>query len=295
VTNRRRQRVARIRAPVPYALPSRPPESAGEQAQDAYRQTRFILANDLDLFAESMDLQRALVEDANPATSSQHRTPELAAISALWSRAFAALADAILLVSRGSYASTLPLVRAASELIAAQEGLRAGEMDQHHEWLASTLQPDEKHKAFEVHIGRYFAGGVLFSDDVLRSVYRPSGDLGRPAFGASLLLTGPESSATRVAVSFADASFHQGWAEIALGWLLALSARQVKVIIDSAGIFPVSDARRGAYERLQMRVNEALARRDRCRIEEIADGYNRRYLVHNFRRGSGGSPKRILL
>jgi hypothetical protein len=295
VTNRPRQRISRIRAPAQYASPSRPPEAAGEQALDAYRQTRFVLGNDLELFSETMDLQLALVADANPATSSQYRTPELAALSALWSRAYAALADAMLLVSRGSYASTLPLIRAACELIAAQEGLRAGEMDQHHEWLASTLQPDETHKAFEFHIGRYFAGGVLFSDDVLRGIYRPASDLARPAFGASLLLVGPESSSSRVAVSFADPSFHLGWAEIVLGWLLALSTRQVEVVVDAEGIFPVSDARRQAYERLQKRVDEALARRDRCRIEEIVDGYNRRYLVHNFRRASGGSPKRILL
>jgi hypothetical protein len=295
VTNRPRQRISRIRAPAQYTSPSRPPEAAGEQALDAYRQTRFVLGNDVELFSETMDLQLALVADANPATSSQYRTPELAALSALWSRAYAALADAMLLVSRGSYASTLPLIRAACELIAAQEGLRAGEMDQHHEWLASTLQPDETHKAFEFHIGRYFAGGVLFSDDVLRGIYRPASDLARPAFGASLLLVGPESSSSRVAVSFADPSFHLGWAEIVLGWLLALSTRQVEVVVDAEGIFPVSDARRQAYERLQKRVDEALARRDRCRIEEIVDGYNRRYLVHNFRRASGGSPKRILL
>jgi hypothetical protein len=295
VTNGRRQRISRIRAPAQYAPPSRPPESAGEQALDAYRQTRFVLGNDVELFAETMDLQLALVADANPATSSQYRTPELAALSALWSRAYAALADVMLLVSRGSYASTLPLVRAACELIAAQEGLREGEMDQHHEWLASTLVPDEKHKALEFHIGRYFAGGVLFSDDVLRAIYRPSSDLGRPAFGASLLLVGPESSASRVAVSFADASFHLGWAEVVLGWLLALSMRQIRVVADAEGIFPVSDARRQVYGRLQKRVDEALARRDRCRIEEIADGYSRRYLVHNFRRATGSSPKRILL
>ncbi len=295
MTNRRRQRVARIRPPSQFVLPSRPPESAGEQTLDAYRQARFILGNDIELFGEMMDLQLGLVEDANPGTSSQYRTPELAAISALWSRAYMALADAMLLVSRGSYASTLPLVRAACELIAAEEGLRAGEMDQHHEWLSSTLRPDEKHKAFEFQIGRYFAGGVLFSDDVLRGVYRPAGDLGRPAFGASLLLVGPESSNTRLAVSFADPSFHQGWAEITLGWLLALSARQIKVVMDAEGIFPVAAARRQAYERLQKRVDEALAKRERCRIEEIVDGYNRRYLVQNFRRSSGGSPKRILL
>jgi hypothetical protein len=295
VTERPRQRVARIRPPQTYALPARPPESAGEAAQDAFRQTRFLLGNDLDLFAEAMELQLKLVDDANPATSSKYRTLELAALSALWSRAYASLADALLLVTRGSYPSVLPLVRTAVELISAQEGLRAEEMDLHHEWLANTLEPDEAQKAFEVHLGRYFAGGVTASDDLLRSIYLPASDLARPAFGASLLQVGPESNDARLAINFADASFHQGWAEIEIGWLLALAARQIKVIVDAEGIFPVSEERRKAYESLQRRVDEALARRDRCRIEEIAVGFDRRYLVHNFRRGSSGSPKRILL
>jgi hypothetical protein len=295
MTNHPTQRVARIRPPQSYALPSRPPESAGEAAQDAFRQTRFLLSNDLDLFAEAMELQLKLVDDANPSTSSKYRTHELAAISALWSRAYAALADAMILVTRGSYPSALPLIRAAAEEISAEEGLRAEEMDLHHEWLANTLQPDEEHRAFEFHLGRYFAGGVTASDHVLRSVYRPASELGRPAFGASLLQVGPETSNTRLVLNFADQSFHQGWAEITAGWLIALAARQIKVIVDAEGIFPVAEERRTAYEALQRRVDEALGRRDRCRIEEIEVGYDRRYLVHNFRRGSSGSPKRILL
>ena len=295
MTNRPTQRVARIRPPQQYARPPRPPESAGDAAQDAFRQTRFLLGNDLDLFAEAMELQLKLVEDANPSTSSKYRTLELAAISAMWSRAYAGLADMMLLVSRGSYPSVLPLMRSTAELVAAQEGLRAEEMELHHEWLANTLQPDETHKAFEFHLGRYFAGGVVAGDDVLRAIYRPASDLARPAFGASLLQVGPETSNERLVLNFADASFHQGWAEITVGWLIALAARQLRVIVDTEGIFPVSDERRKAYESLQKRVDEAVSRRDRCRIEEVAEGYSRRYLVHNFRRGSGGSPKRILL
>ena len=295
MTERPKPRVARIRPPKAYAPPSRPPESAGEAAQDAYRQTRFLLGNDLDLFAEAMELQLKLVDDANPGTSSQYRTIDLAAISALWSRAYTGLADALLLVTRGSYPSALPLIRSTVELISAEEGLRAGEMDQHHEWLENTLQPDETYKAFEVHLGRYFAGGATASDEVLRAIYLAASDLARPAFGASLLQVGPESSNTRLMISFADPSFHQGWAEITLGWLVALAARQVKVILDAEGIFPISEGRRKAYDGLQKRVDEALSKRERCRVEEIMVGYDRRFLVHNFRRGSGGSPKRILL
>ena len=55
------QRISGIPSPDAYAPPSRPPESAGEQALDAYRQTRFVLGADLDLFSDLMSLQLALV------------------------------------------------------------------------------------------------------------------------------------------------------------------------------------------------------------------------------------------
>ncbi len=208
-----------IKGPEAYAPPSKPPESAGEQAQDAYRQTRFVLGGDLDLLHDLMTLQLGLVKDAY-----QTRTPEAAAILGLWSRTYTYVSDAALLASRGSYVSVLPLARTACECIAATEGLRAGEMSMHHEWLTNTLTPNEQFKAFEFQLGRYFAQEVVVKDDVLRAVYRPAADLGRPAFGATLLQTGPESNNVRLAIAFADASFHLGWAEITLGWLLALAA-----------------------------------------------------------------------
>jgi hypothetical protein len=290
VTNRPQQRVSGIRGPDSYAPPSRPPDSAGAAAQDAYRQTRFVLGADLDLFAESMDLQLALLKDAY-----QRRTLEAAAIMPLWSRAYTYLNDGMLLATRASYASILPLVRAAAEVIAAQEGLRGGEMDMHHQWLTNTLAPEERFKAIEFHLGRYFAGEVLAKDATLRSVYRPASDLGRPAFGASLLQVAPESNNNRLAIAFADASFHLGWAELTLGWLLALSTRQLGVVCDASAVFDVSDERRTAHEDLQRRVGDVLTRGDRCRIEEIEDRGDRRYLVHNFRRSAGGSLKKVLL
>ncbi len=136
---------------------------------------------------------------------------------------------------------------------------------------------------------------MLHSDPLLRSVYRPAAELGRPAFGASLLQVAPESNNIRVAIAFADQSFHLGWAEITLGWLLALAGRQLRVIVDAEGIFPVSAERRAAYEALQKQIDASLSRDDRCRVEEVEDRGDRRYLVHNFRRASSGSPKKILL
>ena len=290
MTNQPPQRVSGIKGPEAWTPPSKPPESAGEQVLDAYRQTRFVLGADLDLLHDLMDLQLKLVKDAY-----QTRTHAAAAILALWSRSYTYISDAALLASRGSYASVLPLVRTACECIAATEGLRAGEMSMHHEWLEYSLMPNERFKAFEFQLGRYFAQEVVVNDVVLRSVYRPAADLGRPAFGATLLQTAPESNNVRLAIAFADASFHLGWAEIVLGWLLALASRQLLVIVEASDVFPVSDDRLQRFEALQKQAEATLARTDRCRIEEVEDRGDRRYLVHNFRRAASASPKKVLL
>ena len=113
--------------------------------------------------------------------------------------------------------------------------------------------------------------------------------MGRPAFGATLLQTGPESNNVRVALAFGDSSFHQGWAEITVGWLLALAMRQVQVIVDGSDMLPVPDERRARFETLKKQVDAALSRPDRARIEEVNDRGDRRYLVHNFRRSASAS------
>ena len=285
------QRVSPIQSPDKYVLPGRPDGDSAAVA-DSFRQARFLLGGDLDLFASALNLQLRLVKDAYP---SRYRSHALAAIMALWSRAYTSLADGMLLATRGSYAASLPLVRAACELIAAQEALRASEADEHTKWLSQTLLPNETFKAFEFELGRFFAGEVLAADPLLRSIYRPASDLGRPNFGATLLLVGPESNNTRLAIGFADASFHLGWAELVVGWLLALAARQLGVIFDADGVFPVAPDVRTAYEALQAAITSALAREDRCRVEEVDDGGTRRYLVHDFRRSAGGASKKILL
>ena len=286
------QRVAAVAAPDAYVLPTRLSD-ADARVLDAYRQTQFVLGPDLDLFAEAMSLQVRLIKEARPP---QYRTPSQAGIAALWSRAFFCLSDGLVLVTRGSYPSALPLVRAACELIAAQEGLRGGEIEEHNAWLAGALRPDEAHKAVDVGLGRYFSGASIAKDDVLRGVYRPVSDLARPNFGASMLQVGPESNQRLVSISFGDPSFHLGWAELILGWLLALAARQIRLVIDAEGVFfPIAEDAHAGYGSLQARVDAALARSDRCRVEEIEEGNLRRYLVHNFRRGSGASPKRFLL
>ncbi len=291
MTNVPPQRVSAIAAPQAYTLPGRP-EAAAAAALDAYRQTQFLLGGDLELLAEAMNLQLGLLADAH---ASRYRTHDLAAIVALWSRVYMYLADAAVLVTRGAYASTLPLVRAACEALGAEEGLRAGEMDEHHVWLSNTLRPSEAFKAFEFALGRYYAGGAVAADPVLQPIFRAATELARPNFGATLVQVAPESNNHRLAIAFADASFHLGWAEIVLGWLIALATRQCRLVLDAAGVFPASDERRADYAGLQSRVARALARPDRAAVQEVEDGNDRRYLIVNFRRSSGGAPKKVLL
>jgi hypothetical protein len=252
----------------------------------------FVLGDDLRLFEEGMNLQLRIVGDS---AHSAYRKHPYAALMALWSRAFMALEDGGLLVTRGAYATCTVVVRAACEYIAAQQQLSATEMEQFLDWLARHLRPDEERKAFELGMGRYFAGETLASDTPLRGVYRAASELGRPNFGATLLAAGPESSHQRLALTFADRTFHLGWAELTLGWLLALCERQLAVAVHAGDMFAVGDETHGRYTAFAGKVAQALARRDRCSVEEIEVENLKRYLVHNFRRQPSGAPKRILL
>lgn len=283
-------RVSSIPFPNSYDLPPRPPTPG--PAQDAHRQTTFVLGNDLTLVRDGMNLQLKIVRDAS---HSRFRNHPYAALMGLWSRTFSALSDACTLLMSGSYGSCAPLTRSACEFIAAQHTLHAGEMELFIEWLASHFTPNEDHKAFEFGLGRYVAGEVLAEDEKLRRVYRPASELGRPSFGATTLLIGPESNNRRLALTFADNSFHVGWAELTLGWLLALCERQLAVVVHARGTFPIQDDIHAEYLAFARKVELALSRPDRCSVEEIEEGQYKRYLAHNVRRSAGGAPKKILL
>lgn len=285
------QRVSAIPFPERYHLPGKP-EGAPPSEQDSYRQTSFLLGQDLRLFEEGMNLQLRIVSDASPSAFRKH---PYAALMGLWSRTFLALADTCLLATRGSYASCPSLVRAACEYIAAQHQLHSSEMELFLEWLAGNLKPNEAHKAVEFSLGRYFAGETLATDERLRQVYRPASELGRPNFGATLLEVGPESNNLRLALTFGDTTFHIGWAELVLGWLLALCERQLAVAVHAQDVFPIHEDRHESYVDFARRVDRALSRPDRCSIEEIEEENYKRYLVHNFRRAPSGAPKKILL
>ena len=286
------QRVTGIPVPGQYQLPSKPDDGAPAAALDAYRQTQFVLGGDLRLFADGMNLQLRIL---NQSSHSRFRTHVYAAVVGTWSRTYTALEDACVLLTRGSYASIPNLVRSACELIAAEYQLKYEETGEFIGWMLEHLRPDEEHKAFDVGLGHYFAGSTLAADDQLRLVYRSSSDLGRPNFGATLLMVGPESNNLRLAYTFGDTSFHVGWAEITLGWLIRLCERQLAVAVHMDDVFNIEPATHAAYEAYALRVQEALGNPARASLEEVEAGGFKRWLVHNFRRQPSGAPKKILL
>jgi hypothetical protein len=286
------QRVSGIDFPPSYALAGKPDANARPAVQDAHRQTTFVLGNDVRLFAEGMELQLRIL---NASSHSRFRTHAYAAVMGLWSRSFAALDDAALLLTRGSYASVPALVRSACELLAAQHQVAHQEMGEFVGWMLAHLAPDETHKAFDVGMGHYFAGTTLAADDQLRIVYRASSDLSRPNFGATLLEVAPESNNLRLALTFADASFHVGWAEIELGWLIRLCERQLAIAVHMPDILNIDDDTHTAYAEYARRAGDALANPARAGIEEVEDDGFKRWLIHNFRRQPSGAPKKYLL
>jgi hypothetical protein len=286
------QRVSGIAFPQAYRLPGRPGDDAPLDVQDAFRQTSFVLGADMRLIAEGMSLQLRILNDSG---HSRYRTHTFAAVVGAWSRAYAAMADACLLVTRGSYATAPNVVRSACELIAVQHQLHQEEMGEFVAWMLGHLRSDEAHKAFDVGLGHYFAGSTLAADEPLRGVYRAASDLGRPNFGATLLGVGPESNNLRLAYAFDDRAFHAGWAEIELGWVMTLCERQVAVAAHMTDVFNITPETHAAYASYADRTGAHLANPSRARIQEIEQDGFKRWLIHNWRRQPSGAPKRVLL
>lgn len=285
-------RVAPVIAPESWELPGKP-DGASAVIQDAYRQTSFQLGGDLRLLHEGMNLHLRVVRDSH---ASAYRTHALAAAVMLWSRAFLAISDGATLVTRGSYAGCAALVRVACECIAASTQLRAEELPAFREWLAEALRPDERTKAIDIGMGQFFAGSTIAADPRFATVYRAASELSRPHIGASLLMVAPESNAQRLAVTFGDQSFHFGWAQLVLGWLLALCGTQLQLVTEGGrDVFNVTDEAAAAIADWQGRVDAALADPARCAMTLLIDEGGSRWLVTNFRRQAGGAPRKLLL
>ena len=249
---------------------------------------RFLLGEDLALFEKGMNLELRIVMDSR---AGRYRTHALAALLGLWSRSLHYRADACSLVVRGRYVSCIPLLRAACDCIGAQRGLVSGGLDEFTAWLANMTQSRE-HAALDVGLGRYRSGSKLAGDDRLAALYRVLSDLSMTHFGSTLLQVAPESDLQKISIGFGDSSFHLGWGQLIGGWLLALVVAQLDTAVAAGGVFAVSPEAKEELTGLSADVEKALAKPDRCRVEDVGDG---RYLFQNFRRQPGTAPRRLLL
>ena len=77
------QRVSGMRAPEGWTLPGKP-DGLSPAAEDAWRQTGFLLGEDLRLIEAGLDAQARLAARGYAPSA---RTMEMAALASLWSRA----------------------------------------------------------------------------------------------------------------------------------------------------------------------------------------------------------------
>jgi hypothetical protein len=285
------QRVSGMRVPEGWSLPGKPP-GLSPAAEDAWRQTGFLLIEDLELIEDGLDLQ-ARVAAAGYTPSA--RTMRMAAFASLWSRAFSCASDATGLIRRGAYQSALPLIRQSVEHIAAQAQL-GSELDEFRVWAHRAYARHAESRSEEVGLGHYFAGEAIAEDEHLRLIYRAASDFGRPNFGPTALFVANEASHARYPLNFADEAFHLGWAQLLLGWALRLGTRQLHFALHARDLFPAPSEVR---ERVVAHVRDAerrLADDTRCTLEEYVDFEGRRrHLLVNFRRMPADAPKRVLL
>jgi hypothetical protein len=272
--------------------PPSKPDGASAAIADAYRQTQFQLGSDTRALADGMNLQLQIARDSS---ASRYRTLGLAATMMYWSRAFLAMSEAAAAISRGAYAVCPVLVRAACEAISAEIQAGGEEQPLFLAWLETAFVPNEEHRGTELGLGNYFAGSTLASAARLGGTFRAAAEFSRQHFGASVLEVAPESNRQRIAPTVGDQSFHFGWAQLTLGWLLSLCCVQLELALVSEGpLHPSDEACQGAAA-LVKRAESLLSAAGRCRIEEIDENGTRRFLIHNFRRQSSGAPVKMLL
>ncbi|HJM88193.1 MAG TPA: hypothetical protein QF624_01040 [Dehalococcoidia bacterium] len=284
------QRVSGMRTPDGWTLPGKP-DGLGAEAEDAWRQTGFVLADDLRLIAANLDLQARMAATGRTPGA---RTMPMAAIASLWSRALESSSDAAGLIRRGSYQSALPLIRQGVELIAGQYGLRA-DLDEFKRWAHSAYGRNADAKAEEIGLGHYFSGETIAGDEHLRVIYRVVSDFGRPNFGPTALFVADGATHERYPLVFAGQAFHFGCAQLLHGWLLRLGISQLHLAMHARNHFPADEELRNVVVAHVADVEALLADEDRCSVEQWQDDNGHaRHLITQFRRQPRDATKRLL-
>lgn len=285
------QRVSPITVPEdPPTLPA-PDASQPRVVRDAFREFGFACGMESRWIEQSLTLQREIVRASTP---SRYRNHRYAAALLLWSRIDAVALELWRMVAWANYAPAPALMRAGLELLGAEQAIVGSEFEEFEDYLRGFAQHDAEQAAIEWGMGQYMAGQQLAMAPELSAIYRAASELARPHFGASLLLSAPESNRQRVLVHWGDRSFHLGWAQLLSGWLMVLLGRQSRFAV-GRGLFAVEAGDRDRFQALARESETLLARTDRCRSSWTTREGRQRLLVSGFRRQPSGAPQRILL
>ncbi|GIW12840.1 MAG: hypothetical protein KatS3mg062_0279 [Tepidiforma sp.] len=268
--------------------PKPPAELAG--SANAFRQTGFLLGEDVELVLEGLRLEAGHAESASGA---KFRNRVAAAVFGPWSRGWLARLQALHAAEWGDYSSAAVLTRAAADFEAAAVAhLRDGAA----EWSAwldnGGLREAHEHHATEFRLHQFRSAETLAASPGLGVVYREASEFALPHIGVTALLTASESNAERYRATFADRDFHLGLAELVLGWLLRLGLAHAEYFAEAGPSLPPMPAETGPWAE---RAARAIDRRDRCRLETVEVGGESRTLVVNWRREPRSPARRVLL
>lgn len=269
---------------------AKPPIDAAGSA-DAYRQTGFVLDAAVELVLGGLNLEGAVAEASSGAKYRNHVT---AAALGLWSRSWLARLEALHAIEWGNYVAAISLVRSATDYAASELYVLGQDAAEWKEWLDQggiALAPEQHAMEYRLHAFR--AAEVLAAHEILGPIYRAAMDLSMPHFGSTLLVAANDSTPERVLMTFGDRDFHLGLAEIVLGWLLLLSVAELEAAQAHPEAFAALDAQKlGPF---LAAARAAAVNPEWCRVEPIEIGFEKRFLVQNWRRHPGAAQKRILM
>jgi hypothetical protein len=275
--------------PVATGASKPPPEAAG--SADSYRQTSFVLDDEIALVLEGLNAEGAI---AQATAGSKYRTQRMASAMVLWSRSWLARLQALHSLQWGNYSACTPLVRSAADYQASMLYLLRTDAAEWQEWLDGggiAIAPGQHATEFQLHAFR--AAEILAVHQILGPVYRATMGLSLSHFGSSLLFAGADSAPDHVSVTFGDRDFHMGLAELHLGWLLELGIAQAQALKEFDGVVAYGDG--AGLPAFETKAARWASTTSRCRLEQTEVNGETRYLIHNWRREPRSAPKRILL
>ncbi|HNO65215.1 MAG TPA: hypothetical protein PKK39_02625 [Tepidiformaceae bacterium] len=275
--------------PVATGAAKPPADAAG--SVDAFRQTGFVLGEEVELVLAGLNLEGAAAQQAAvPA----RRTQKMVSALGLWSRSWLARLEALHALQWGNYSAATALVRSAADYQASMLYLLQTGSAEWEEWLSDggvAIAAAEHATEFRLHAFR--AGEVLAAHETLGRIYRISTDLSLSHFGSTLMFAGAGSAPDHIEMTFGDRDFHVGLAELVAGWLLDLGAALGESLTTFEGVFGPDVE--GARAKWTERATKTSAGSSRCRVETLDTDAGRRYLVVNWRREPRSAAKRLLL